>query len=226
MMYPYHFLECIGVLNSRSCFTNIVVKQFFSFITSQQRNHREVIEARLSTSSSFFNFSYLNGEYTRESSCSPTVITMTGSHVLATPNARQMVFILGNILPHCKSSFFRKCKIKQSYYIKPSNTLHISSRWLETRKAADKNASVPLERFCNPHLCLLPQLRTPPPKQLHLNMFPYKATKHDQPIWSDSLKFIGAVKTLMWESFLSAIHKTTTQKEYFLKKWLIQWLHR
>lgn len=57
-----------------------------------------------------------------------------------------------------------------------------------------------------------------PPKQLHLNTFPYKATKHDQPIWSDSLKFIGAVKTLMWESFLSAIHKTTTQKEYFLKK--------
>lgn len=35
-----------------------------------------------------------------------------------------------------------------------------------------------------------PQLRTLP-QQLHLNVFPYKATKYDQPVWSDSLKFIG-----------------------------------
>lgn len=155
----------VVALNSRYRFTSIVVKQFFSFITSQQRiienpqrSHWDQTEPLLF----LFNFSYLNGEHTRESSFSPSVITMTGSHVLATLNARQMVFILGNILPHCKSSFFRKCKIKQSYYIKPYNTLHISSRWLETRKAADKNGSVPLERFCNPHLCLLPQLRAPP----------------------------------------------------------------
>lgn len=61
-------------------------------------------------------------------------------------------------------------------------------------------------------------LLVPPPKLLHLNTFPYKATKQSRPIWSDSLKFIGAVKTLMWESFRSAIHKATTQKEHFWEK--------
>lgn len=100
-------------------------------------------------------------------------------------------------------------------------------------QAADKKRSVPLpppatppQRFCNPHLCPRPQLHppypnpllVPPPKLLHLNTFPYKATKQSRPIWSDSLKFIGAVKTLMWESFRSAIHKVTTQKEHFWKK--------
>lgn len=44
--------------------------------------------------------------------------------------------------------------------------------------------------FCNPHLCLFPRMLTPP-QQLHLNMFPYKASKYEQPIWSNSLKFIG-----------------------------------
>lgn len=48
------------------------------------------------------------------------------------------VFILGNILPHCKSPFFRKCEIKQTYYTKPSNTLHISSWWLETHEQQTK----------------------------------------------------------------------------------------
>lgn len=43
----------VVALNSRSRFTNIVVKQFFSFITSQQRSHREVTETRLSPFSSF-----------------------------------------------------------------------------------------------------------------------------------------------------------------------------
>lgn len=48
------------------------------------------------------------------------------------------VFILGYILPHCKSSFFRKCEIKQTYCVKLYNALHISSRRLETHELHTK----------------------------------------------------------------------------------------
>lgn len=49
-------------------------------------------------------------------------------------------FMSGYTLPRCKSSFFRKCEIKWSYYIKSYNTLHISSWWLETPEQQTKTA--------------------------------------------------------------------------------------
>lgn len=57
--------------------------------------------------------------------------------------------------------------------------------------AADKNYSVCPECEDFFFFFLHPSPMPVPSQQLHLNTFPYKASKYEQPIWSNSLKFIG-----------------------------------
>lgn len=87
--------------------------------------------------------------------------------MLAKLNAKQMFLFQATFLPHCKSSFFRKCEIKRTYYIKTYNTVHISSWRIGNSRAADKNCSVPPERqgyFVTLTYVRLPQLQTQPPQ--------------------------------------------------------------